>query len=46
MQRSGIGFPIRYPITGSAGCCARPKTGHAAAPASPAMNCRRFMALK
>jgi len=34
---------LRNPITGSAGCCARAASGHAAAPPSSAMNSRRFM---
>jgi hypothetical protein len=33
--------PLRIPITGTAGCCARATTGHAAAPPIPAMNSRR-----
>jgi hypothetical protein len=32
-----------YPITGIPDCCGRATTGHAAAPARPAMNCRRFI---
>ena len=34
-------WELRNPITGTAGCCARATTGHAAAPPSPAMNSRR-----
>jgi hypothetical protein len=32
---------LRNPTTGTAGCCARTASGHAAALPSPAMNCRR-----
>jgi hypothetical protein len=32
---------LRYPTTGTAGCCARAAGGHAAAPPSPAMKSRR-----
>ena len=35
--------PLRKPITGIAGCCARAASGHAAAPPSSVMNSRRFM---
>jgi hypothetical protein len=41
VQLNGLssGEPLRRnPITGTAGCCARAITGHAAAPPSPAMN--------
>jgi hypothetical protein len=33
----------RNPITGSAACCARAASGHAAALPSSVMNCRRFI---
>ena len=36
------GPPLRKPITGIAGCCARAASGHAAAPPSSVMNSRRF----
>jgi hypothetical protein len=32
---------LRYPITGTVGCCARATIGHAAALPRPAMNVRR-----
>ena len=35
--------PLRNPITGIAGCCARAASGHAAAPPSSVMNSRRFI---
>jgi hypothetical protein len=35
----------RKPTTGITCCCARAATGHAARPASPVMNSRRFMGL-
>ena len=35
------GVLLRNPITGTAACCARATTGHAAALPSPAMNSRR-----
>jgi hypothetical protein len=35
--------PLRYPITGIAGCCARTAIGHAAAPLTNVMNSRRFI---
>jgi hypothetical protein len=34
--------PLRNPITGIAGCCARAASGHAAAPPSSVMNSRRL----
>jgi hypothetical protein len=34
---------LRNPITGTAGCCARAASGHAAAPPSSVMNSRRLM---
>jgi len=33
------------PINGIAGCCARPASGHTAAPPSSVMNSRRFIGL-
>jgi hypothetical protein len=35
--------PLRKPIAGIAGCCARTISGHAAMPPSAAMNVRRFI---
>jgi hypothetical protein len=35
--------PLRNPITGNAGCCARAASGQAATLPSPAMNCRRLI---
>jgi hypothetical protein len=40
--RSASAELLRNPITGIAGCCARPASGHAAPPPSSAMNSRRF----
>jgi hypothetical protein len=38
-------YPGEYPITGTAGCCARAASGHAAAaPPSSIVNARRFNA--
>src|SRR5262245_5911297 len=34
---------LTRPMTGTAGCCARAATGHAAAPPSSVMNSRRFI---
>jgi hypothetical protein len=34
---------LRKPITGIPACCARATSGHAAAPPSSVMNCRRFI---
>ena len=38
-----IEAPLRYPITGIAGYCARAASGHVAVPPSNAMNSRRLM---
>jgi hypothetical protein len=40
---SSADWGLRKPTTGSAGCCPRATTGHAAALPSPAMNCRRLI---
>src|SRR5262249_28792840 len=44
MDEVGKMSPVRNPITGIAGCCARAASGHAAtAPPSRVMNSRRFI---
>jgi hypothetical protein len=44
VTRSEGDAPLRYPITGIAGCCALAASGHAAAaPLSSVMNSRRLM---
>ena len=45
IRRRRVDLPLRNPITGIAGCCARAASGHAAAaPPSSVMNSRRFTA--
>src|SRR5262245_26762719 len=38
--------PLRKPTTGTAGCCARATSGHAAAPPMSVMNSRRLIAAR